>query len=68
MNDNTPKLDFIISRLDRIEMKVDDQGEKLYDIHGEVSGLKVRTSFIAVIAGTISGAFTSLMALLTRGH
>jgi len=47
------KVDLILERLERIENKQDAHGEKLFAMHGEVSGLKVRASIFGVIGGLI---------------
>lgn len=45
---------YIASRLDRIEGELQDHGEKIYHIHGEVSGLRVRASVFGVFGGFLA--------------
>jgi hypothetical protein len=47
------KEDLILERLERIENKQDVHGEKLFEMHGEVSGLKVRASIFGLLGGLI---------------
>lgn len=47
------KVDLILQRLERIETKQDQHGEKLFEMHGEVSGLKVRSSIFGLVGGLI---------------
>jgi len=63
MSNGPTKIDGIIERLDRIEQKQDAQGEKIYDMHGKVSRLEVKSS----IFGMIGGAVVALLAYL-KGH
>jgi hypothetical protein len=58
------RLGSIEQRCERMEGKMDDHGEKLYEMHGEVSGLKVRTGLIAGISGLI----TAVLARVGFGH
>lgn len=44
---------YIAGRLDRMETELRDQGDKLYQIHGEVSGLRARSSIFGVFGGLI---------------
>jgi hypothetical protein len=53
---------YIAGRLDRLETQLEDHGDKLYHINGEVSGLRVRASIFGVFGGVIA-AFFSLMGM-----
>jgi hypothetical protein len=44
----------IIAQLDRIEARQVADGEKLYEMHGTVAGLKVRSSIFGLIGGLIA--------------
>ena len=55
-NDSLNRSDWqhlIIAQLDRIEARLEADGVKLYEMHGEVSGLKVRSSIFGLIGGLI---------------
>jgi hypothetical protein len=54
----------VISQLDRIEARQVEDGKKIYDLHGAVSGLKVRSS----IFGLIGGLIVALLARLGIQH
>lgn len=46
----------VIAQLDRIEARQVAADEKLYDLHGTVSGLKVRSSIFGLLGGLIVAA------------
>lgn len=43
----------LIAQMDRIEAQQVLDGTRIYEIHGEVSGLKVRASIFGVLGGLI---------------
>lgn len=58
------KVDYIIDTLNDIKAEQTRQGDKIYDIHGKVSGLEVKSS----IFGVLGGALVTLVAYLKGGH
>jgi hypothetical protein len=49
---------YIAGRLDRLETQLEVHGEKIYDIHGEVSGLRVRASIFGLFGGMVAALFS----------
>jgi hypothetical protein len=56
--------ELILDQLKDIRETQKTHGEKLYDIHGEVSGLKVRASIFGIIGGVIA----ALLSKFGLGH
>ncbi len=54
---------YIAGRLDRIEAELKDQGDKLYSINGEVSGLRVRASLFGSLFGLLGGVLGTLLSI-----
>ena len=57
---------YIAGRLDRIESELKNQGEKLYSINGEVSGLRVRASVFGLFGGVVA-SLLSMIGLAKSG-
>ena len=57
------KIDILINEVREIKVEQKAQGEKIYDIHGKVSKLEVKSS----LWGMVGGALVALLAFV-RGH
>lgn len=55
---------YMVDRMDRMEQKLDLNSEKLYEIHGETSALKVRAS----VFGLFGGFLAALLSLFGIRH
>ena len=63
MSDSLNRSDWqqlIIAQLDRIEARQVLDGEKLYDMHGTVAGLKVRSSIFGLFGGLLAAVLARL--------
>jgi hypothetical protein len=58
---------YIAGRLDRIDAQLTDQGNKIYQINGEVSGLRTRASIYGGVFGVLTGIITALLSAMGIG-
>jgi hypothetical protein len=70
MSDGPTKIDHVLSELQTIKREQREmwdeqraQGDKIYDMHGKVSGLEVKSSIFGMVGGMIVAALAYL-----KGH